>query len=277
MSGVLDRMAKRALGALDGVQPLLAPRFAPLPGETGASSVAPEIALETDTPSPAREGAAGDAARIDGSTPATESAPRQRLPAMSILPIAGRSSSDLSPRPSRPIESGTGAAAVTTPDQLSRMPAAEATPAQGDIAASSHTALPGTAHSIEGPQREPDAKPAMASAPPGQIVPRSSDMVEAGREANEIVSTNPSPAGGVPPVRISSRELPKSLQPSSPRTPAVPPPPAAPVSDQKTEIHITIGSIELRAPRTEAKAPAAPFRPRVTLNDFLRRGQEGRS
>jgi len=40
-------------------------------------------------------------------------------------------------------------------------------------------------------------------------------------------------------------------------------------SGEHTEIHITIGSIELRAPRTEAKAQ--PFRPRVTLDEFLRR------
>jgi hypothetical protein len=38
---------------------------------------------------------------------------------------------------------------------------------------------------------------------------------------------------------------------------------------EHTEIHITIGSVELRAPRAEAKAAA--FRPRVTLNDFLNR------
>jgi hypothetical protein len=42
---------------------------------------------------------------------------------------------------------------------------------------------------------------------------------------------------------------------------------------EQTEIHITIGSVELRAPRVvpvPSKAP--PFRPRVTLDDFLKRG-----
>ncbi len=38
---------------------------------------------------------------------------------------------------------------------------------------------------------------------------------------------------------------------------------------EHTEIHITIGSIEMRAPRIEATAPA--FRPRVTLDEFLSR------
>jgi hypothetical protein len=47
-------------------------------------------------------------------------------------------------------------------------------------------------------------------------------------------------------------------------------------AEQKTEIHISIGSIELRAPRTEARPQAAPFRPRVTLNEFLRRKPEAR-
>jgi hypothetical protein len=46
-------------------------------------------------------------------------------------------------------------------------------------------------------------------------------------------------------------------------------------AEPKTEIHISIGSIELRAPRTEARPQAAPFRPLVTLEDFLRRKPEG--
>jgi hypothetical protein len=39
---------------------------------------------------------------------------------------------------------------------------------------------------------------------------------------------------------------------------------------EHTEIHITIGSIELRTPRTETPMKAAPFKPRVTLDDYLR-------
>jgi hypothetical protein len=51
---------------------------------------------------------------------------------------------------------------------------------------------------------------------------------------------------------------------------------AAEAAEEKTEIHISIGSIELRAPRAEPRPQAVPFRPRVTLDDFLRRGQETR-
>jgi hypothetical protein len=40
---------------------------------------------------------------------------------------------------------------------------------------------------------------------------------------------------------------------------------------EHTEIHITIGSIELRASRAEAQSKPAPFKPRVTLDDYLRR------
>jgi hypothetical protein len=50
--------------------------------------------------------------------------------------------------------------------------------------------------------------------------------------------------------------------------------PAAATPEQRTEIHISIGSIELRAPRSETKPPAPPFRPRVSLDDFLRRKPE---
>jgi hypothetical protein len=41
-------------------------------------------------------------------------------------------------------------------------------------------------------------------------------------------------------------------------------------AEQRTEIHISIGSIELRAPRTEARPKSAPFRPRISLDEFLR-------
>ena len=44
---------------------------------------------------------------------------------------------------------------------------------------------------------------------------------------------------------------------------------AAP-AEERTEIHISIGSIELRAPRTEVRPKPAPFKPRVTLDAFLR-------
>jgi hypothetical protein len=50
---------------------------------------------------------------------------------------------------------------------------------------------------------------------------------------------------------------------------------AAQSLEQKTEIHISIGRVELRAPRQDAKPSAAPFRPRLTLDDFLRRKPGG--
>jgi hypothetical protein len=52
--------------------------------------------------------------------------------------------------------------------------------------------------------------------------------------------------------------------------------PAAP-AEQKAEIHISIGNIELRAAPAEPKPPApAPFRPRVSLQDFLSRDRGAR-
>ena len=41
---------------------------------------------------------------------------------------------------------------------------------------------------------------------------------------------------------------------------------------EHTEIHITIGTVELRAPRVAPSTPKVPFRPRVTLDEFLKRG-----
>jgi hypothetical protein len=50
---------------------------------------------------------------------------------------------------------------------------------------------------------------------------------------------------------------------------------AAASLEQKTEIHISIGRVELRAAREDTKPSAIPFRPRLTLDDFLRRKPEG--
>jgi hypothetical protein len=41
--------------------------------------------------------------------------------------------------------------------------------------------------------------------------------------------------------------------------------------EARTEIHISIGSIELRAARNEPRPQPAPFRPRVSLDEFLGR------
>jgi hypothetical protein len=46
---------------------------------------------------------------------------------------------------------------------------------------------------------------------------------------------------------------------------------------EQTEVHITIGRVELRAPQVAPAAPKAPpFKPRVTLDEFLKRGSGGR-
>jgi hypothetical protein len=42
-------------------------------------------------------------------------------------------------------------------------------------------------------------------------------------------------------------------------------------TEPRTEVHISIGTIELRASRAEARPQPAPFNPRVTLSDFLGR------
>jgi hypothetical protein len=90
-----------------------------------------------------------------------------------------------------------------------------------------------------------------------------------------------------PPAMVSPRSatLPelepprqRTDQPELRKTPAIPPskPPAEPLAPletatEHTEIYITIGSIELRAPQTEAPRKTTLFKPRVTLDDYLRR------
>lgn len=48
-------------------------------------------------------------------------------------------------------------------------------------------------------------------------------------------------------------------------------------AERGSEIRISIGTIELRAPRAENKPAAPAFRPRVSLDDFLHRKPEGKA
>jgi len=116
--------------------------------------------------------------------------------------------------------------------------------------------------------------------------PLGREVAAPGAEAHEPDSAAPEMRGATPPKRseIELEAKPASLRlrehaepqmtesvPPAPHAAAPGIPAAAPVIEtgEHTEIHISIGSIELRAPRTEEKA--SPFRPRVTLAEFLRR------
>jgi hypothetical protein len=108
---------------------------------------------------------------------------------------------------------------------------------------------------------EPIREPRQASESGSALVPKS----EPSRPETAASSDSPRSIRSLapPPLQIDRQTTPREPRPAQP-------------AEEKTEIHISIGSIELRAPHVEPRPQAAPFRPRVTLDDFLRRGQETR-
>jgi hypothetical protein len=134
--------------------------------------------------------------------------------------------------------------------------------------------------------RSQAARTAKAAPPLERMEPRLEDAnaepMREPREASDIGDALVPKSELAQPELASHSDSPKSSR--SVATPPLPidrqttqrePRPAQP-AEEKTEIHISIGSIELRAPRVEPSPQPAPFRPRVTLDDFLRRGQETR-
>lgn len=232
MSGVLDRMVQRVRGGLPAVEPLVAPQRTPL----AALPSRVDEALQRDATRPSVE--MSDIAPM----PLPASRPGANEGAPTGAQVQGR-------RPNR------------EKPQLEREP---------------------TRHL---PNRSVDGEPVVTAGPAtamAQPVPGEPQLhvlevrtVSApGTEPEPPTAETREPTALLPPARKDlqpQRREPSSEVKSAPRTPE-PAPHATPgmeVAAENTEIHITIGSIELRAPHTEATAPA--FRPRVTLDEFLSR------
>lgn len=260
MSGVLSRMAKRALGALPTVQPLSASRYS-----------RPAAGL--------REGSFG----LETNVEAEAAAPRaeQQLPnvwktQVGLTPSAHEQGDQLetprAPRKARP--------EANAEDRREHQRASGATPAPAPLAQ----------------QRARGEEPNVNIAPRGDVnVAQEFEIADAGLRPSALTTrraeTEPNRDFVGETVTAAKTETEKPALPRPPDrkreavgAPAVLERKAPPQAwrreageraEQKTEIHISIGSIELRAPRTEAKPAAAPFRPRVTLEDFLRRKTEG--
>jgi hypothetical protein len=224
MSGVLDRMSKRALGRLPSVQPLIRSIYASAP-------VNPEAA---PAPTPLR-----GIAEIE-----TTVAPPGRAPA--------RADGEKRPEPARPSDLQSILQEPRNIPTVRRAPPATAptVPARPEAAQS---------------RDDPDAPPPLSWAERPIATP----------ESSVTTTIEDSTRAGVP-----SSPAPRIPQPSSPpvrrrRSQAAPAGSSAP-ADQKAEIHISIGSIELRPAPESKPAPPLPFRPRVSLEDFLGRKAEGR-
>jgi hypothetical protein len=257
MSGVLERMAKRALGALPSVQPLASPQFA-TPAVGLRESMA-ELETDLEIEGPVRSATQ----KTENLSPERSAGSRRKREKPGPLPTP-----EFSPQPAR-----TEARNRQTRIQSSNRKSEELTPQPGP---ESRLGL-----SNEPSLKTPEIEPGDTSfVPPMEYTARGP-----GEDAN--VKTGAPPATEIEEriVLHDRSEIPVRERQDHPisaarernrqATPRALPGQAAIPVEQKTEINISIGSIEVRAPRVDARPQAPPFRPRVSLDDFLHRKPEG--
>ena len=287
MSGVLDRMAQRALGTMPAVQPLLGPRYAETPrGAEAELGMTAEI--ETIAPVPARKGDAGrrPVADRDNDVQGQDDRSENRF--------EGRSPVKRSKAPEKIAKAHEAETPVSAPtDQGERQSSPPRRAAQPGVERSREVAAG------PGPERAAELRLAKAghrsqTARAAKAVPHIEPMEPRREDAAADPMREERETSGIgivlsPKDEPSRHEIVQSSA-SLKRNRLVAELPltidrrrtlqgerrAAEAAEEKTEIHISIGSIELRAPRAEPRPQAVPFRPRVTLDDFLRRGQETR-
>ena len=232
MSGVLERMAKRAFGRLTSVQPLIRSIYA-------ASAVS-----------------AGEQPR-----------PRARARFVPNERTAAGRAPPLAPELRSP---ATRAEAPATKDLVAAVTEMRAEPATPPVVRepAERPRVEASAPRPMPPIRHPNPLEQVALTLP-DILMREADVPPIVKETNLPPAAGASPE----PVRISPALTP-SLQRRRVR-------PVRSESDapaeQELEIHISIGSIELRTAPAEVKpATPGPFVPRVRLQDFLSRKTERR-
>lgn len=235
MSGVLDRMALRVLGVLPAVEPLVAPGLAPTVDSLADMAVEREAAVAL---------AAGPQRKTPhlqpGETQDSAVSTRQE-PALSAtrLQAARREEWARSPEAQR---EGTGAPVLKQ---------------AGALPEDSHATFK-DADDRERPQslalKAMADESVLSPIPAAMIVRKSTGSEEdadrsANRETAEPATARVTEVRGDSGAHIDL--------------------PGAP-GEQRTEIHISIGSIELRAPRPDARPQPVPFRPQVALGEYLR-------
>jgi hypothetical protein len=246
MSGILDRMAKRALGTLPSIQPLGLPSHAiASPARETAMPVAEFLEVDAtlagipDEPLHAPEKKSqqtsrGPAIRTDSSEQASSGETKSRK--QSGKPPTEVPAEDSAQRTERQ------ARHAIMPEH-----------SRGSTSVSNHAeSAQGREHLVDNPGAREDARESM----PPAMLPEPEEIERSAPEEPRMPRVEATPHG----------------QPQRPR--AAPQSESAAPTPQNTEIHISIGSIELRAPRTETRPQTIPFRPRVTLSDFLRRKPE---
>jgi hypothetical protein len=276
MSGILDRMAKRARGEASGVQPRIAPRFAP--AAPGARAADLDAKGAHASPSPLaqelnEESWAGFAE--------SESAGSERKGDGSLV-LSRRGTEKRRRGGDGEAEDASGAG----PAVSSFIEAAHAE--SGRTAERDQSGRDGEHSLIEERERGRglDARQEFSRAteggvrvPRALIMPASDERLETERADAILPRRTKRDLAGAGPEQAALQRREQTaagiVQRDSRKDPLVREEQEAASREEKTEVHISIGNIELRAPRAEARPQRVPYRPRVTLQDFLHR-QEAR-
>jgi hypothetical protein len=230
MSGVLERMAKRALGRLHTMQPLIRSSYAVAPVDARKPSSS-EFLPSNEKPERATSAPARTPIQANEEPGAASQRPRAAA-APRLDEVARHVETRMERHMPQPPEKPAAEAPIPLTISFASQPEISEAPA--------------------------DSEPLVEADVTAPIIPMHQD--DAAAVVEELV---PTIGASHQPARISQA----MVQPRHMRAES------AAFKEQKTEIHISIGSIELRAAPAEPR-PAAPasFRPRVSLQDFLKRG-----
>jgi hypothetical protein len=273
MSGVLERMAKRAMGTSAAVQPVTAPRYAPPAVGPRKTGLGLELTAEVEAEAshggreviprggPHRTGELERPGKVHGESSAANRAEqageqgRQAVRALSrgdwrkSAPVEGESEA----RPERKDD-------FTSRNEMGRERGAIEPAQQGEFEPADGGRLRLRGVDAAEDRIEAEARNSTASETAGSVVLRYEP------ERREAAATVAIRKGNQKVAEMRSAE--RRGEPTRVRQGATAP--------EKTEVHISIGRIEMRAPRVEPGPQPAPFRPRVTLDEFLRRHPENR-
>lgn len=236
MSTVIDRLAMKAMGVLESVQPVIQARFAaPVPAALDASAE-PEQRVRTE--------------RTPESVPPQIAAKR-----IEREPVTPNSTAMMRPR-----------------DEQKKPPVTAQHP-QGSQQVRPVSAAVGQQSLSSAMSREISPETASRALPTNSSVALPTQAIARGREyRDEEQSAHPLRRDVSPSLtsaqdeRMASNRVQRQIRDEP-----------AQQQQQETDIRITIGTIEMRAPRTENRPATPAFRPRVSLDDFLNRKPEGQA
>ncbi|HZD48551.1 MAG TPA: hypothetical protein VE178_07380 [Silvibacterium sp.] len=280
MSGILERMAKRARGALPTVEPRSLPLFAPSATEFAdkqipAASI--QVVFDEVVPSRSFDGSPrkGQRSLLEEDEQRTVRDENFDPPSIrqsvrrTTTTHAGRGENNQQPEASKPGPRRQNSQQATNAqfESEEKIASTKQQPSVENYAGGIEVALEAEKRSVKPIVYQPQEETPFAAA----LIERRVKNEAAKEVASSDESAAPARAGAK--AARQRRQQDQSIAARNEWPAAT----SDSAREQRTEIHISIGSIELRAPRVEARPQSVPFRPRVTLSDFLSRKPESRA